>query len=197
MADSKFSRDLVNGFTAHEENGVLHIEGANFLPDSIDYSDNDSVKILATNAVNTADGLYSLVTNNCNISAPDLSVKAHLEMYMALAGLACEIYLKSIIYNENLHNNKQVKGHKLNELFFKIPNSCQDEIRTEISNIDSVLPTIGDLFTELRYDFELNHIQGDYLIVFKIMEKLKTISHRYPTKNIGSIRYSDGCLMFE
>lgn len=195
--NDNFSRDFVNGFTAHEKGGTLYIDGADFLPNTIDYADIESVKILATNAVHTADGLYDLIKNNCNTLVPDLSVKGHLEMYMALAGLACEIYLKSIIYNENLNENKQIKGHKLNELFIRIPVSYQEEIRTEISNIDEILSSICDLFTTLRYDFELNHVQGDYLAVFKIMEKLKTISHRYPTKNIGSIRYLDGCLMFE
>lgn len=41
------------------------------------------------------------------------------------------------------------------------------------------------MFETLRCDFELNHIKGDYLIVFRFMEELRTIAHTYPQKNLA------------
>ena len=121
MSNNEYSRSLTTGAIAHVEgeslviDGPAHMDGStlvidtvNFLPQEVDYTDNDSVKILATSAVYTADDFYDLVKQNCNTTDPDISHEAHLEMYLALSGLICEIYMKAIIYHENLHGaNKQ------------------------------------------------------------------------------------------
>lgn len=197
MKSNEYRKDLVERYDVQQEGDTLYIKGASFLPQKIDYADNDSVKIVASNAANTADGIYDLIKNNCDTQNPDISSKAHIEMYLALAGLTCEIYMKSIIYNENLHGGTIYKGHKLDELFKTIPNTIQDKIRAKIPNIDTVLSAVGNLFTILRYDFEQNHIQGDYFIVFDLMEELKTISDSYPKKTIGSMRSANGVLFIE
>lgn len=197
MNSNEFSKELVSGYGIRQEGGTVFIDIDDSIPKEIDYTDYDSVKILATNAVHTANGLYDLIKDNCNTQNPDPSPKAHLEMYLALTALACEIYMKSIIYNENLHDGKKCTGHKLEELFQKIPNITQEKIRTKISNIDSILPFVGDIFTTLRYDFELNSIQGDYLIVFVLVDILKEISNSYPKKPTSSIRYADGTLSID
>jgi len=169
----------------------------NFLPQDVDYTDNDSVKMLATSAVYTADGFYDLVKQNCNTSDPDISHDAHLEMYLALSGLACEIYMKAIIYHENLHCGKQARGHKLDELFTPLPVSVQGVVVSKINSITATLPKIKDMFTTLRYDFEQNHIQGDYLVVFSFMEELRMIAHTYPQKKAGVVKFANGNLAFE
>ncbi len=210
MSDNGYSRDFVKktmahmeGETlvidgaAHVEDGVLVFEDTNFLPRNMDYDDDDSIKILATSAIHTADGFCDLVKRNCDLNNPNISSDAHLEMYLALSGLACEIYMKAIIYHENLHNGKPAKGHLLNELFDKLPNVTQGAIISKITNIKSILPSIGDMFTTLRYDFEQNHVQGEYLIVFKLMEELRTIAHTYPQKKPGAIKFANGVLAFE
>ncbi len=197
MMDYEFISGTAKDFKVRVDNSTLYIDSCDNIPNITDYSDAESVKILATKAVNTANGFYDLVINNCEIESPNLSTNAHLEMFLALAGFACEIYLKSIIYNEKINNDKLVKGHRLDELFKLIPEECKEEIRKEISDIDREFSVIGDIFTTLRYDFELNHIKGNYLIVFKLMEILKTMSNRYDKKNVGSIRYANGCLSFE
>lgn len=46
------------------------------------------------------------------------------------------------------------------------------------------------MFTTLRYDFEQNHIQGDCLVVFRFVEKLRTIAHTYPQKKAGAVKYA-------
>ena len=112
MSNNEYSRSLTTGVIAHVEGeslvidgpahldgGTLVIDAVNFLPQDVDYTDSDSVKVLATSAVHTADGFYDLVKRNCNTSDPDISYDAHPEMYLALSSLACEIYMKAIIYH--------------------------------------------------------------------------------------------------
>lgn len=210
MSKNEYSRSLTAGAIAHVEGESLvidepaHLDGStlvidsvNFLPQEVDYSDNDSVKMLATSAVHTADGFYDLVKQNCNTSDPDISHNAHLEMYLAISGLACEIYMKAIIYHENLHGGKQSRGHKLDDLFSQLPISVQGTVNSKIDNIVTTLPTINDMFTTLRYDFEQNYIQGNYLVVFRFMDELRAIAHTYPQKKTGTVKFADGTLAFE
>ena len=210
MSNNEYSRSLTTGVIAHVEGESLVIDGparldgetlvidaVNFLPQNVVYSDGDSVKVLATSAVHTADGFYDLVKRNCNTSDPDISYDAHLEMYLALSSLACEIYMKAIIYHENLHGGKQARGHKLDDLFTQLPVTVQEAVSSKINNIVATLPTIKDMFTTLRYDFEQNHIRGDYLAVFDLMEELRTIAHTYPQKKPGAVKFANGTLAFE
>lgn len=210
MSKNEYSRSLTTGIVAHVEgeslviDGPVHLDGGtlviddvNFLPQDVDYTDNDSVKVLATSAVHTADGFYDLVKRNCNTSDPDISYDAYLEMYLALSSLACEIYMKAIIYYENLHGGKQARGHKLDDLFTQLPVTVQGAVSSKVNNIIAILPTIKDMFTTLRYDFEQNHIRGDYLAVFDLMEELRTIAHTYPQKKPGAVKYSNGTLAIE
>ena len=197
LNSNEYSRRLITGVAAHQEGNTLVIEGANFLPQNVDYTDSDSVQMLATSAVHTADGLYDLVKQNCNTSNPDISYAAHLETYLALSGLACEIYMKAIIYHESLHSGKQIRGHKLDELFNQLPIPVQGTVSRKINNIVAILPVIKDMFTMLRYDFEQNHIEGDYLAVFDLMEELKIVAHTYPQKKAGAIKFANGTLAFE
>ena len=210
MSNNEYSRSLTTGVIAHVEeeslviDGPAHLEGGtlvidavNFLPQDIDYTDSDSVKVLATSAVHTADGFYDLVKQNCNTSDPDISHDAHLEMYLALSGLACEIYMKAIIYHENLHGGKQARGHKLDDLFSQLPILVQGAVSSKINNIATTLPAIKDMFSTLRYDFEQNRIQGNYLVVFGFMEELRTIAHTYLQKKAGAVKFANGTLAIE
>lgn len=197
MDNNEYSRSLTAGVLAHVDGSTLVIDSVNFLPQNVDYNDSNSVKMLATSAVHTADGFYDLVKQNCNTSNPDISYDAHLEMYLALSGLACEIYMKAIIYHENLHGGKQARGHKLDDLFTQLPVSVQGVVSSKINNIATILPAIKDMFTTLRYDFEQNHIRGDYLAVFDLMEELRTIAHTYPKKKPGAVKFANGTLAFE
>ncbi len=94
---------LVIDGPAHLDEGTLVFDTGNFLPQDVDYSDSDSVKKLATSAVHTADGFYGLVKQCCNTLDLDISSDSHPEMYLALSGLACEIYMKAIMDFENLY----------------------------------------------------------------------------------------------
>lgn len=197
MSSKEFSKQLIREYNMEVDGSALHINDAHPLPEEIDYNNNDSVNILATKAFQTADGFYHLIKNNCNISEPSASADARLEMYLALAGLACEIYMKCIIYFEKRPGGKQCKGHKLNGLFLLLPDAYRDEIKQRIKGIEVELPKIGDVFETLRYDYELNRIQGNYLLVFDLMELLHAICDSFPKRIVGEIRYANGILSFK
>lgn len=197
MISKEFSKHQIKEFEIERKGSGLYIKGAHPLPEEIDYNDDDSVKTMASKAAKTADGFYSLIKNNCNTENPSVSSNARLEMYLALAGLVCEIYMKSIIYFENRHGCKQCRGHKLNELFALMPDSHKNELIHGINGIESILPDIGNAFESLRYDYELNHIQGNYLLLFDLMEVLHSICDRYPKRTVGEMRYVNEALAFE
>ena len=197
MDSREFSKHLIREYDIEMKDGTLHINDAHPLPEEIDYTDDDSVDILATKAFFTADGFYHLIKNNCNVTEPSISSNARLEMYLALSGLACEIYMKCIIYYEKQHGGKQCRGHKLNELFPLLPENYKKTIKQRIKGIETVLPEVGDAFESLRYDYELNHIQGTYLLLFDLMEELHVICGGFPKRIIGEMRYANGTLAFE
>lgn len=195
MGNNEYSRDFVKRLDVQQDGGTVIINPVGILPDNMDYADEESVKMLASSAVHTADGFYDLIKGNCDTSKPDPSGIPHMEMFLALSGLACEIYMKAIIYHENIHGKKQVKGHKLDDLFEKLPYSIQEAIIGKVTNIREILPAIRDMFTTLRYDFEQNHICGDYLVIFKLMEELRTIAHTYSQKIPGSVKSANGVIV--
>ena len=197
MKSEKFQRYTAENINPKYENENLSLLDASPLPKEMDYKDTNCVKILATKAANTAEGFYNLIKANCNTTDPNPSSDARLEMYLALAGLTCEIYMKSIIYFENRHGGEQCGGHNLSKLFDCMPDTHKETIKTKISDIEVVLPTIKGAFSELRYDYELNIIDGDYLLLFNLMEELKAISDSYPKIAVYKIGYAKEALALD
>lgn len=194
MGRNEYRRDLVRQIIVEQNGTNLLIKGAEYFPSKMDYSDEVRLKILATKAVHAANGFAELVSNNCNIKEPDASPEGHLEMYLSLAALACEIYMKSIIYNEGLNNGKMVKGHHLDELFAKMPESVHLTLNQKFPDIEKILYEVRDVFEKLRYDFEQFSIHGDYLVIFQLMNELKLISNAYPKRGTGSITIANGVM---
>ena len=197
MKTNEFKKDLVKDAEINVVNASISFEKITFYPKEADFSDNEFVKIIASNAVNTANGYYDLIKKNFSANKADLSPEAHIEMYLALAGLTCEIYLKSIIYNEFKHNGKKYIEHNLKNLFDKLPDIHKSRITNKIPNILEDLQTVSKVFEELRYDFELNHIDGNYFVLFDLMEELSVISNNYPKQSVSSLRYANGVLRLE
>lgn len=197
MKSKVFSRDIAIKKEIKRVGNTVSVTTIGPFPKEVDYTDRDSVQISATNAVHTANGLYDLIKGACNPQNPNSLANEYVEMHYALAGLVCEIYMKSIIYNENLHNGKKFKGHKLDELFQTLPENTQEKIKETIPNIDIKLPLVGNVFETLRYDFELNSIQGEYPMVFELMEILRAISNGYPQKPICTVRFIQGATSIE
>lgn len=198
MDSKEFSKQLIREYDIDViDGGALRINDAAPLPEEVDYNNDDIVNILATKAFQTAEGFYHLIKNNCNVVVPCVSSGARLEMYLALAGLACEIYMKSIVYFEKRHDGKQCRGHKLNELFYLLPDSHKEVIKKEVEDVEAILPSVGDAFESLRYDYELNRIHGNYLLLFDLMEVLRTMCDSYPKRIVGEMRYVNGTISFE
>lgn len=197
MENKEFSKHLVNELNIEKKEETLYISSGSPFPDQIDYTDFNQVKIVASNAIRTGDGFYRLIKENCDTSNLEVSSNARLEMYFALAGLACEIYMKGIIYFENKHNGKKYTGHKLSELMNHLPETYKAEIQNSINDIELSLPLVENAFTDLRYDFELTHIQGNYLLLFDLLDELKTIVDKYQKTKVTEIRYVNGTLGIE
>lgn len=197
MSKTEVTREIVKDLKMQNDGSTVIIESVPFASNTINYSNDDSVKRLATSAVHTADGLYDLIIKNCDIDNAEFSEGSHLEMYLSLAALACEIYMKSIIYNEGLHSNKQIKKHKLDILFNDLPYKHQATILSNIKDLGNNIGSIKSLFETLRYDFELISFSGEYLLVFDLMKELKTICHTYPKQQFGTIRSANGAVYLD
>ena len=193
MSGREFTHDSILELNVRQEGGALYIEGTDAKKE-VNYSDEVEMKRLATRANRTADGLFDLITRNCNIDNPDITLSAHLEIYLSLAGLACEIYLKSLIYYDARNSGKKLGTHDLWDLFRRISQNRKEAIRREINDIDGLLPTLSELFPRLRYDYEFNHIEGEYLTVFDLMKVLKTLSNGNVALETDCIRYANGTL---
>ena len=199
MEKSQFGRAIIDTITKaeNEAGGTTVTIGNAFLRESVDYADTTNVRVMASNAVHTANGLYELISKNCDTAKPSISKEDHLEIFLALAGLTCEIYMKSIIYNEFMHGDQKLKKHYLDELFEMLPDNIQTELSAKIPKLKEAVGEIKDIFIKLRYDFELNTFAGNYLVVFQLMEELKSISNRYPTETRSMLSYAAGIAIIE
>lgn len=201
---SKYSRTNTSKIDFHIEGDTLIIDGDIHIEDGALILNDNSIQqnlknniddnILASSSIHTADGFYELIKNNCFLEEKKILNNEYLEMYLALASFACEIYMKAILYNEKLHNGKIIKKHNLDELFHRLPVNQQEIIKDKIKNIETQLPEIGDMFILLRYNFEQRDVDGDYLVIFELMEELRVIAHTYLQVQSRVIRYANGVL---
>jgi len=202
-----YAREMTKKTIAHVESdgtmavdGNVRVDGETMIFESLpatNYSDSTSVKTLASLATHTADGIYNLVTRNCDVDNPDLSYDAHIELYLSLSSLACEIYMKAIIYFENRHSGVAVTGHDLVVLFGKLSTSAQSTIASNVANVVSTLPAIKNMFVLLRYNYEHTSIHGNYFDIFKLMKELRTIAHSFQQVDVGSVVFNDGKVVIE
>ena len=175
---------------------TLVLDGA-FKSNEVDYTDDENVKVMATCAINTANGLYSLIHENCNISKPLEESNTNIIMFISLAALASEIYFKAIIYYHNKHNGKCIKEHHLDKLYRVIPDEERMTISTIIPGIEEYLCNIANAYADLRYVFELNAFNNEYLVIFDLMDILHSITEEYETVDYPLLRYSSSIIRIE
>ena len=106
------------------------------------------------------------------------------------AAFACELYMKSLIKEKE---NKQ--GHDLKELFDKLTNETQEQIKQFVNekletqpfySFDTLLDLAKNAFVEWRYIFEEEHTDGfmgcfinEYLMFFEyFVTALKDMAHK-------------------
>lgn len=74
---------------------------------------------------------------------------------LVLISLSCEISLKALYFK---YNEKQIKGHKQNDLYRQLPRDVQDDIKTKMQpdypNFDEQLEQNSEIFVEWRYYYE-------------------------------------------
>lgn len=68
---------------------------------------------------------------------------------------ACELYIKYLL---QINNIEQCHKHKLTDLFYLLPETSQQEIRTkmDIANFNQELNSISNAFVDWRYIYEKN-----------------------------------------
>lgn len=193
MNENRYGRAIVGNITQEDNNAggiTLNIESAYSSPEA-DFNDRGNLQTVAANAVRTADGLYHLVIEQYD---SNLQVKPdHFEMYIALSCLACEIYMKSIIYFMQSNPCAQIKKHKLNELFDMLPDQIKERLKSRFTDIQNYILEVSDYFTTFRYDFELNAFNAN-LFTFDLMEELHQIAHEYQMPSMPELFYSNGII---
>ena len=174
---------------------AIKIDGA-FKSADVDYNDINNVRVMATYAIKTANGIADLIHEKIDISNP-LSQNGNLELYIALAALASEIYMKAIIYYSNNHNGKIIRRHHLCNLYKQLPKATRDSLEKELPEIPKYLESISNAFMEMRYFFEFNAFNNEYLFVFKLLKALENHTKRYEMYELPLLKYAGGALLVE
>lgn len=158
------------------------------LPDKahkINFSALGEAKGLAFGARSAADGYYGLIKNNFDLNEVELSAEKRFEMAIALAGLACEIYIKSLLYFEQSNEVvEQVRGHNLVDLFQQLSDRRKSEIERKTSDrydfeepfIDK-LDKIKDVFEVYRYHYELSCFSVPARFLSSLLSVLHDVCH--------------------
>ena len=166
------------------ENGVLVFSGRGF-------EGADQYRAIAGRAKDRADYYFRYVTEHFDIDNPDLSSSGNLEIFVTWAAFACEVYLKSILYEldaeecdkECPDGRKRFRGHCLSEIYGKLVKSDEEhgsdysfQISSGIQRFEEQLNAVSTYFEYYRYDFEKDKETLNYAFVFKLMEKLHSIT---------------------
>lgn len=163
-------------------NNVIHLSVPS-RPTLKKINDND-LEDISYSAKEVADGYYELIPDNYDWFKIDIGAKSKFEMYLAIAGLACEIYLKAILYRCNGIKASSRKKHDLKELFILLDGCRHDLAERIISDVcknDNTdfyeeLDRSKDIFNEFRYSYELNGYTIHVLFVITFMNSLKEIT---------------------
>lgn len=182
--------------TPNEAGGTtLTIDNA-FTSDKVDWSNEDNVKIAASKAMKMAEGFYDLIQRNCNFEDPVFS-NENIEILIAIGAFACELFLKSIVYMENGHGGKEIRSHNLHDLIDMLATETKNKLYSYNADFDSKVVELADTFTEMRYMFEFNAFNKEYLLIFDLLDALKSISKDYRKTEMAVIRYSGGMIKIE
>ena len=173
----------------NEAGGVtLIVEGA-FPSNAVDWSNYDNVKIAASRALDIADELYEMIQRDCNLDDPVFGNK-NVAVYIAMSAFSCELYLKGMIYLENGHQGRQIRIHSLYKLLELL--SQHSHLDNRLTELMGRASEIDMAFNEMRYVFEFNAFNKDYLLVFDLLEELRVRSLGYQRHSAPRLQYSGG-----
>ena len=199
MPSKGYGRAFVKAIeeTANEAGGTTITITSAFESSEVDFGNEQNVKVMSTCAIQTADGLYSLVHEKCNMDTPLSQGNANLSIFISLSALACEIYMKALLYYQNRHNGDKIKKHKLDELLKMLSSDEQSRIIERVPQLDKELSTVSDAFVELRYVFEINAFNKEYLLIFDLMNVLHDICAELKPYKVAILEYGPGIVRTE
>ena len=141
---------------------------------------------------------------------PDYSSSGDLEVLVAWAAFACEVYLKSLIIHLDADNlfrdapdgTKKIKIHPLKDLFERLK-TVNNEGHDYAIRVSEALPdfverlnNVSRYFEQYRYDYELDDEIIDFSFVFDLIKMLQSITNE--VEFVGSMeiaRVPDGGIM--
>lgn len=89
---------------------------------------------------------------------------------------ACELFCKALLYNIP---EEKVAGHKLYELYGKLPEEIRNTIQKEehfIDKFNKELNEVSEIFERWRYRYEYTPNNCNYYFIFKLAEKLNDVA---------------------
>lgn len=198
MYEKNLKREVVGKITEEPNNagGITLIIGGGFSSPKAKYDDEKNVKMIAAQALKTANALYSLVHEKYDMSK-SAAENDNIELLISLAALACEIYMKARLYDQDRNNGKRISGHKLRELMHELSNEDVATITQQIPNIETRICAIENAFVDLRYVFELNAFDKEYLLIFDLMESLHDICTEIEPCDMHVLRMNSGTICID
>lgn len=167
-----------------------------FATDKVQWNDAKNVIIAASKALAMADDFHDLVQENCNFEDPIISNRS-IEIYIAIAAFACELYLKSLIYLDGRHGGKEIRCHDLCKLIDSLPSEIRKSLYALNQSFENGLAPLAESFTEMRYAFEFNAFNKEYLLIFDLMNALQSISESCERTSLPTLRYSGAKVVVE
>lgn len=196
MSEKDFRRIVLGEITEspNEAGGQTLTLSPAFSSPEVNYNDEENVKVAAAQALKTANALYSLVHEKCDTSK-SASETDNIELFISLSALACEIYMKARLYDQGRNNGKKITGHKLHDLLQNLSDEDIATIIQKIPNIEIRIHGIENAFVDLRYVFELNAFEEEYLLIFDLMEVLHDICAEMKPCNMHILRQAEGTVV--
>ena len=103
-------------------------------------------------------------------------------IYLSLLGLSCELYIKSLLYQEQEPETVSWKsGHNLSELFEKLTKSMQLKVQSDFAryfpelHFQEELKKVDLFFRKFRYAYELDGYSVNLYIAQVILRILKSL----------------------
>ena len=133
-------------------------------------------------AKKVADRYREIVRNGLIKATKEFKNDYSFETHMSLAGLACEIYLKSLLFLENDFEADKRKEHSLASLFNMISEVMQEKIVSTFNKcrgslcFEEEIRRHAKVFAYVRYPYELNGYRMNSSFMISLMDTLKKVT---------------------
>lgn len=139
-------------------------------------------KDLAIRSKRLADRYVRLLEETFNPDEDFMKDPEAFTIYLSLLGLSCELYIKSLLYQEQEPETVSWKsGHNLSELFEKLTKSMQLKVQSDFASyfpelhFQEELKKVDLFFRKFRYAYELDGYSVNLYIAQVILRILKSL----------------------